>query len=340
VKIAVFCSLKSSVSIGGAIYRSHLLEALAGFGVQTECFSEHDPVPLDVDLYWDPNVMGGGSPYRGFARSPHPYVVTLHDVLTFTVPATERTYGLRAVLWSEVKNTKKRYNWRRIRDQIAAVITGSEFVKREAVRHFRLDAQRIFPIPYGVDLDTFHPADVSVSIGEPYFFHISNGRPTKNVTRLIEAYQRLPPINRPRLVLRIPADAGISKELLSGAGIEVITNRLDDAEVARLYQGALGFAFPSLHEGYGLPILEAMACGCPVITSGVTSCPEVAGDAALLVDPRSVDDITAALGRLSTDNTLRRTLRERGMARAATFTWERSAQDHLRVFRWAATHSE
>jgi glycosyltransferase involved in cell wall biosynthesis len=331
VKIAVYCPLKTSASIGGPIYRSHIADALAGFGVQIECFDEHSPLPPHVDLYWDPNVMAGSSPYRGLRGSAHPYVVTLHDVLSFTIPATERVSGLRAVLWSRVKNAKKHYNWLRIRQQITAVITGSAFVRREAVRHFGLDAQRIFPVPYGVDLNTFHPADVDVDA--PYFFHISNGRPTKNVARLIEAYQRLPSANRPRLVLRIPADAGVSREALSGAGIDVITNRLDDEEVARLYQGALGFVFPSLHEGFGMPILEAMGCGCPVITSNVTACPEVAGDAALLVDPRSVDDITAALERLSTDDVLRRSLRERGIARAATFTWERSAREHLQVFR-------
>lgn len=90
--------------------------------------------------------------------------------------------------------------------------------------------------------------------------------------------------------------------------------------------------FPSLHETFGMPILEAMACGCPVITSNVTACPEVAGDAALLVNPRSVDEIANAMRRLMEEQELRETLWERGLKRALQFTWRKSAKKHLEVF--------
>lgn len=90
--------------------------------------------------------------------------------------------------------------------------------------------------------------------------------------------------------------------------------------------------FPSLRESFGMPILEAMACGCPVITSNISACPEVAGDAALLVDPYSVDDIAGAMKRLIEDEPLRQSLRQKGLSRSRQFTWRKSARDHLKVF--------
>ncbi len=95
--------------------------------------------------------------------------------------------------------------------------------------------------------------------------------------------------------------------------------------------------FPSLHETFGLPILEAMACGCPVITSDVGACPEVAGDSALFVNPRSVDDITNAMKRLIEDDSLRQLLRQKGLARSQQFTWRKSADEHLKIFEKAVT---
>jgi glycosyltransferase involved in cell wall biosynthesis len=112
---------------------------------------------------------------------------------------------------------------------------------------------------------------------------------------------------------------------------------MNHGELVTYYKRAVGFIFPSLHESFGMPILEAMACGCPVITSNTTACKEVAGDAALLVNPYSVDEITSAMERLVEDSALRRSLREKGIKRASMFTWKKSAQEHLKVFEGALT---
>ena len=112
--------------------------------------------------------------------------------------------------------------------------------------------------------------------------------------------------------------------------IEIINSPMNHEELFRFYNKAIGFVFPSLHETFGMPILEAMACGCPVITSNVSACPEIAGDAALLVNPRSVEDIAAAILRLITDNELRSNLREEGLKRSKMFSWEKSAEEHLK----------
>ena len=115
-------------------------------------------------------------------------------------------------------------------------------------------------------------------------------------------------------------------------GVRIIRKGLTHKELARWYRGALGFIFPSIHETFGLPILEAMACGCPVITSNITGIPELTGDAALTVNPRSVEEITSAIRRLVEDRLLRRRLRAKGLARARLFTWQKSAREHLDVF--------
>lgn len=112
-----------------------------------------------------------------------------------------------------------------------------------------------------------------------------------------------------------------------------------DTELPSLYGNALAFAFPSLEEGFGLPVLEAMACGVPVITSNRSSLPEVAGDAALLVDPLDTHALACALNRILTDGALRDELRDKGLARSRRFTWEKTAKDTLSVL-WQAAESK
>ncbi len=110
------------------------------------------------------------------------------------------------------------------------------------------------------------------------------------------------------------------------------TGYVPDADLPALYNGADLFCFPSLYEGFGLPVLEAMACGTPVVTSNTTSLPEVAGEAALLVDPYDVEDIAAAMQRVLTEPDLAHDLRERGLARAGQFSWEKTARETIAVY--------
>jgi glycosyltransferase involved in cell wall biosynthesis len=116
----------------------------------------------------------------------------------------------------------------------------------------------------------------------------------------------------------------------------VVTGYAPDADVAALMAGCACFVYPSLYEGFGLPVLEAMALGAPVVTSNTSSLPEVAGDAALLVDPRSTDAIAGALRRVLADPALGSDLRGRGRERARLFSWERCAAEHLQAYRDAA----
>lgn len=312
-------------SVGIHVYRDNITRELAVRGVEISYFSEADPLPPDADLFWDPRVAAASKPCPALLSASHRYAVTLHGVLSFTVPAHERYDNWPAMAWDRVKNMSKRRVWHHVRHDSMPVITPTQFVRDEAIKHLGLTPAQVMAIWEGVDHAMFAPGTQPPD--EPlYLLHISNGLPTKNVQRLIAAYERLPQATRPPLKLRMPRLEGPLPD-----GIEWVDS-LDLAALVALYQGAMSFVLPSLHEGFGLPIVEAMACGCPVITSNVTACAEVAGDAALLVDPRSVDDLAAAMQRMVEDAALRAELHQRGLQRAKMFTWQRSAEAHLKVF--------
>ena len=139
----------------------------------------------------------------------------------------------------------------------------------------------------------------------------------------------------PPLVVHVPNYPDKS----AGDGVTIIRKPYSHEEFAGYCRDALAFVFPSMHETFGLPLVEAMACGCPVITSDKTACPEIVGDAALTVDPLSTEDIAGAMRRVIRDRSLRQTLRARSIERAAHFTWERCGREHLDVFENAITSS-
>jgi glycosyltransferase involved in cell wall biosynthesis len=157
----------------------------------------------------------------------------------------------------------------------------------------------------------------------------------KNIRRLVEAFERLPS----NLMLVLAGSAGYGAEAIaasikmSPARDRIVQLGYVDAETkAKLYRTAHALAFPSLDEGFGIPILEAMSAGLPVLTSNCSSMPEVAGDAAVLVDPGDAESIAAGLSRVIEDEELRSDLKKQGLARAGEFTWTRAAKAVLRVY--------
>jgi glycosyltransferase involved in cell wall biosynthesis len=178
-------------------------------------------------------------------------------------------------------------------------------------------------------------------VERPYILYVGALESRKNLPRLLEAYARLRKWSaRWKLVI-----VGARKwkftpifEAVQRLGLEPhvhFTDYVADEDLPALYRGAELFAFPSLYEGFGLPVLEAMACGTPVVTSNRSSLPEVAGDAALLVDPLDVEAIAGAMQRVLADEALAAGLREIGLARAAQFTWERTARETVAVYKKA-----
>lgn len=322
--------LLSTTPMSIRVYVARLGPRLERMGLTLVEFADPHELPA-ADLYWDPRTGGGRAPTPALLDSGRPVVVTLHDMAHVSLPWREFYPGPLTALSGRWHCLGVARDWQGALPRLARIIVPSFFTRDEAVDILALDPALISVIPHGVEHGDFTPRDPGVTGGSPYLLHISQYQPRKNVARLLAAYSTLPEAERPRLVVKLIDYSGPR----SMPGVEFIDGVLSEAEIADLYSGALAFVFPSLNEGFGLPVLEAMACGCPVITSRGTACAEVAGDAALLVDPRSVPDIARAMTVLAGDPTRRSDLRERGLTRAATFNWDVAAERHAQVFREA-----
>ena len=263
-----------------------------------------------------------------------PTVVTVQDLTTVL---HAETYGVR----------RARYKSAVIRGAVrraAMVIAASEATRRDAVNLLDVDPARVVTVPHGVAPE-FRPgasnAEVRARLGLPEHFLISVGRldPRKNLRRLFEAYalaRRVHGVTAPLCVVGEPG--WLYDEILAAparlgiAGHVTFTSYLPVADLVALYGAADALLYPTLYEGFGLPVLEAMACGAPVITSNGSSLPEVAGEAALLVDPLDTTALAAAIGRVTGDAGLRAQLRGAGLERAALFGWDRTARATLTVY--------
>ncbi len=268
-------------------------------------------------------------------RKVCPYVVTIHDLSYFVHP--ERCPWLRRQYWYGMT--------RRTVELADAIITVSHASRRDIEHFFPATRDRIHVIPNAAH-GRFRRLNVSqeqtclpgLGISFPYVLFVGTLEPGKNVERVIRAFDAVAG-DFPDHHLVIAGDRGWLYEGIFAAAAEArsrdrihfIGHQSDDA-VVELMNFCDVFVFPSLYEGFGLPPLEAMACGAPVITSNTSSLPEVVGDAALMVDPLSVEEIAAALHKLLGEPDLRREFREKGLARATKFSWKNSAIETLRVY--------
>ncbi|MGG6239253.1 glycosyltransferase family 4 protein [Nodosilinea sp. AN01ver1] len=234
------------------------------------------------------------------------------------------------------------------------VLTISESSKQDIVKYLEVPPERIWVTPlasrYAFDALSSSPVIpeqinleevTKPAIGNrPFILFVSTLEPRKNVVQLIQAFNLLKSRYRVDHQLVLVGQKGWQFEPI----FEAIAaspwqhhirhlNYLSDAEVAYCYQNADVFAYPSLYEGFGLPVLEAMTLGCPVVTANTSSLPEVAGDAALLVDPNNVEELAEALGRVISDRALRQAMIERGYQQAAQFSWTRTAKSTLAAYR-------
>ena len=255
------------------------------------------------------------------------FVVTIHDAKPFLFPSEA-----------------SRRSWKQsLKDMIAPhplqkidhVVTVSECSRRDLIERMGFSDDRITVIYQGVDLERFSPSSSSQVARfdfMPYVLCVAGADPTKNVKSLIEAFSKLPPEIRNHHHLVLVGDVQKNKELqqvVEKHGIPertVFTGVVSDAQLAEFYQYASVFVFPSLYEGFGLPVLEAMACGCPVISSNTSSLPEVVGDAGILVNPRSLEELIGAMTNVLTDSGLVATLRKRGREQAEKFSWDHTAR--------------
>ncbi len=267
---------------------------------------------------------------------PRASVVTIHDLGYLAFPQAH-TVRRR---WELHLTT--RWNAHAARRVIAI----SHATKRDLVERYGIASEKVQVIHHGLN-PNFRPVEdprliaavrERYHLGEhPYALYVGTIQPRKNLVRLIDAFaQATNELGPPHPLLVIAGKRGwLSRDIEQRAAALGIGDRVQftgyvaDADLPALLSGALAFVFPSLYEGFGMPVLEAMACGTPVLTSAISALPEVAGDAALLVDPRDEHAIASALARLLSDADLRADLRARGLARTACFTWERCARETL-----------
>jgi glycosyltransferase involved in cell wall biosynthesis len=219
------------------------------------------------------------------------------------------------------------------------VITISNSSRQDLIRHLAVPEDRITAVPLGIDNARFHPLPPSEGgTTKPYVMSLAGSDPTKNIVTLVKAFASVPERLRRTHDLVLVGDVAKRadvREAIEREGIASQTRLIgvvSDEALISLYQRAGIFAFPSLYEGFGLPVLEAMACGVPVICSNSSSLPEVAGDAAVLIDPRNVEQWSMELARLLDDAGVCAELSERGRARALTFSWDRTAAETVAVY--------
>ena len=207
-----------------------------------------------------------------------------------------------------------------------SIFTVSEFTRMQIVEWSGVSTEKVLNVGCGVD-PTYQPAENYYGLQFPYLLCVSNRKRHKNEFRVVEAFARADLPTGMHLVFT----GGPTAELTDCIEHLHITQRVyfagvvPETELPSLYRGAEALVFPSLYEGFGLPILEAMGCGTPVVTANVTAMPEVAGGAALLVDPTSVEQIARAMEQIVSDTTLRQQLRHKGLTRAAEFSWASTA---------------
>lgn len=258
-------------------------------------------------------------------------VVTVHDLAFEHYPSMfprNWRYLYRAGLRAAVKRAD-------------AIVTPSRNTAEDLLSRTKVDPAKLHVVPLAASLGigSLDPGEAleRLKVRSPYIVFVGTLEPRKNLVRLVRAYRRVAATGLPHaLVLAGPLgwdhDALMREIALQGPGEIVLTGALTGDEIDAVYRSADAFAYPSLYEGFGLPVLEAMARGIPTITSTTSSLPETAGDAALGVNPRSVREIAMAIERVLTEPDVADTLSRRGRAQAERFSWDETARLTLQVY--------
>jgi glycosyltransferase involved in cell wall biosynthesis len=257
------------------------------------------------DLFFSPG-------YNTPLFCPAPFVFTIHDLSHIYSPenTSPQIQGYYATIM------------KRACHRAARILTVSEFTRGQIIEWSRVAPEKVINVSCGVD-PTYRPDGDFYGLSFPYVLCVSNRKRHKNEFRLVEAYARSGIAPATHLVFTgEPSPEVLSHIKKHGLAASVdFVGSVAEEKLPSLYRGAQALVFPSLYEGFGLPIVEAMVCGTPVVTSNVAAMPEIAGDAALLVDPTAVDQIAQAIRQIVNDGSIHAQLRDKGLARARRFSW-------------------
>lgn len=271
---------------------------------------------------------------------PVPVVATIHDLAFEHLPETFTRRG----------SFQLKLTVRRTAQKAARIITVSEYSRQDIIRTYNLDPEKVIVTWNGVG-EGFSPEPSSpgeadeirsrYGITGDYILAVGSLQPRKNLVRLMRAYARLRDENpdfRPQLVI-VGRKLWLASEIFAEASRRqwsddlILTGYVSDEDLPKLYRAAIAFVYPSIFEGFGLPPLEAMACGTPVIAGNTSSLPEVTGDAAILIDPYDEDALARELLRIVNQPDLRDRMRQLGIEQARKFTWRNAAEKTLQIYK-------
>jgi len=278
-------------------------------------------IPSNTKLYFSPHYpipLG----YKGRL------LVTVHDVFHLAMPKLVGGWHKRCYA---------NLMFRHLCNRATAIITVSEFTKRELYRLVHIETLPIYPIHLGVNQSWFEVDKTNSPHHKPYLVFVGNIKPNKNLATLVDAYIKILPEIPHDLILIgkksgfITGDSQVKALAKQYPDRIIFTDLVSDESLKNYVANASALVFPSLYEGFGLPPLEAMACGCPVIVSDKASVPEVCGDAAIYFNPESTDDLAKKMINLLNDQSLQDNLCHRGIERAKQFTWEKSIAQTVAV---------
>lgn len=301
------------------------------FSLTQQWIIPHELQRLKTNVYHSPYYL---MPYRLSV----PVLLTIYDLIPLLYPAYVSFKARLLFKWATALAL-------RTAQQITTI---SEATRRDLLATYAVPPGKAITIPLAAD-PMFQPQPshqiaalkTKLNLPEQYLLYVGSNKPHKNLVRLIEAWaivNRQLSIANCQLVIagvwdhRYPEARQRVEALGAGQQIQFLGS-IAESDLPALYSGALAFVFPSEYEGFGLPVLEAMACGTPVACANTSSLPEVAGQAALFFEPTSLDSMIETLKNLVSDDNLRADLRQRGIKRAKQFSWEQTAQETLRLYR-------
>lgn len=276
--------------------------------------------------------------YGNFLKKP--FIVTVHDLIRYfdwkgyTVSIHKPNFRDSFYLGLDYRGISK----------AAKIIAVSHYTKKDLIKHLGIPEEKITVVYEGVDHRIFKPTQGLRLIPDPYILYVGSEHPRKNLASLLNAFKKVKEEKRFENLKLVKVGKGGGREAdfrkqtlntIQALGLEkevIFTEFVSEEELLVYYSGAECFVFTSLFEEFGLTLLEAMACGCPVIASNRTSVPEIVGGAGLLIVPYNVDDISSAIREVLSNESLRKELSKKGIERSSQFSWRKAAEETMKVY--------
>lgn len=339
--VKLYEHLKNVLQIDYLVFNGDLMSLEIGTGDKKETLYKVSGIPFlnKKPFLWERlskriaqyDLYHMATPNLAFlANERQPAIVTCHDIAPLFIPTSPFEKILRRYLYSGLKKAGR-------------IIADSEWTKKDIIRAFGINEDKIRVIPLGVDTQVFKVMDkiecrkrMNLPLNKKIILNVAIEKWRKNIPGLIKAFaivkEKIPEtilvrVGKPiRKTLNLIEDLRLKNSVIYFDGIS-------EEQLVWIYNSADVFAFPSFYEGFGLPCLEAMACGIPVVSSNATSLPEVVGDSGIMIDPYSIDEIAGEISKVLSNSDLHNSLSKKGLQRIGKFQWKNTAIQTEKVYR-------